>query len=133
MIVHNPLTAIDPNQAQPARPKRIKQLNNRPLSHVKLVRSPSGSKGGHTPHHSRETCPVVCVKPVRDTPLKSRETCRTSNYLILLPDSITDAVKEKMKGWHQARPSFKTPASSFFFHQRGFPACHSLFFRGVRP
>ena len=132
MIVHNPLIAIDPNQAQADRPKRIKPLNNRPLSHVKLVRSPSGSKGGHTPHQSRETCPVVCVKPVRDTPLKSRETCRTSNYLILLPDSITCAVKEKMKGLGPAVPLYYQRERSFFFHQQGFPACHSLFFREVR-
>ena len=132
MIVHNPLTAIDPNQAQADPPERIKPLNNRPLSHVKLVRSPSGSKGGHTPHQSRETCPVVCVKPVRVTPLKSRETCRTSNYLILLPDSITCAVKEKITGAGYLQATSQPPGRSFFFHQQGFPACHSLFFREVR-
>ena len=132
MIVHNRLIAIDINPTQADLPKRIKPLNYSPLSHVKLVRSPSGSSGGHTPHQSRETCPVICVKPVRDTPLKSRETCRTSNYLILLPDSITCAVKEKMKGLGPAVPLYYQRERSFFFHQQGFPACHSLFFREVR-
>ena len=132
MIVHNPLTAAAQDQAGTNPKQRIKSLKDKPLSHVKFVRSPPGSKGGHTPHQSRETCPVVCVKPVRDTPLKSRETCRTSNYLILLPDSITCAVKEKMKGLGPAVPLYYQRERSFFFHQQGFPACHSLFFREVR-
>ena len=132
MIVHNPLTAAAQDQAGTNPKQRIKSLKDKPLSHVKFVRSPPGSKGGHTPHQSRETCPAICVKPVRVTPLKSRETCRTSNYLILLPDSITCAVKEKITGAGYLQATSQPPGRSFFFHQQGFPACHSLFFREVR-
>lgn len=125
MIVHNPLAGqmSQTRETEPVGQTII--LNVRILDRVKFVGAATNSPTPQDTTYPRETCGVDHVKLVGDTPLNQRETCGTSNYLTLLLDSITGAVKEKRTRPGPQNRTSHPATRSFFFHQRGFQTSHS--------
>jgi hypothetical protein len=125
MIVHNPLTAEHQHKAGTVPALTNKALTVSLLDRVKFVGGGYEQPPDQETTYPRETCGVYHVKLVGITPLNPRETCGTSNYLTLLLDSITGAVKEKRTRPGPQNRTSHPATRSFFFHQRGFQTSHS--------